>query len=291
MLNFQLQTNGEYLPSPYQMKVNIPQPKTVIITGASSGIGKALAEKYSKEKYNVVINGRRLDALKAAQAELQKFGNEVFLIQGDVAKEEDCKVLIEETIAKFGRIDILINNAGMSMRAVFNQTDLSVIKQMMDINFWGTVFCTKFALPYLLKTKGSVVGVSSVAGYKGLPGRTGYSASKFAMQGFLESLRIENIKTGLHVLIACPGYTASNIRNVALSADGKPQRETPLDEGKLMSSEEVALAIFNAVESREHRLVLTFQGKLLVFLNKFLPKWVDQLVFNAISKEVDSPFK
>jgi short-subunit dehydrogenase len=111
------------------------------------------------------------------------------------------------------------------------------------------------------------------------------------MQGFLESLRIENIKTGLHVLIACPGYTASNIRNVALSADGKPQRETPLDEGKLMSSEDVALAIFNSVESRKHRLVLTFQGKLLVFLNKFLPKWVDQLVYNAISKEVDSPFK
>lgn len=273
------------------MKVNIQQPKTVIITGASSGIGKALAEKYSEEKYNVVINGRRLDALQATQIELKKFGNEVLLIQGDVAKEEDCKVLIEETIAKFGRIDILINNAGMSMRAVFNQTDLSVIKQMMDINFWGTVFCTKFALPYLLKTKGSVVGVSSVAGYKGLPGRTGYSASKFAMQGFLESLRIENIKTGLHVLIACPGYTASNIRNVALAADGKPQRETPLDEGKLMSSEEVALAIFNAVESREHRLVLTFQGKLLVFLNKFLPKWVDQLVYKAIAKEVDSPFK
>jgi dehydrogenase/reductase SDR family protein 7B len=273
------------------MKVNIQQPKTVIITGASSGIGKALAEKYSLEKYNVVINGRRLDALQATEAELKKFGNDVLLIQGDVAKEEDCKVLIEETMAKFGRIDILINNAGMSMRAVFNQTDLSVIKQMMDINFWGTVFCTKFALPYLLKTKGSVVGVSSVAGYKGLPGRTGYSASKFAMQGFLESLRIENIKTGLHVLIACPGYTASNIRNVALSADGKPQRETPLDEGKLMSSEDVALAIFNSVESRKHRLVLTFQGKLLVFLNKFLPKWVDQLVYNAISKEVDSPFK
>lgn len=271
------------------MKTN---PKnTVIITGASSGIGKALAFKYATAGYNLVINGRKLEALEATSKELSKLGNKILLVQGDVSKEEDCRLLIDKAMEAFGRIDILINNAGMSMRAVFNDTELAVIKQMMDINFWGTVYCTKFALPYLLQTKGSVVGVSSIAGYKGLPGRTGYSASKFAMQGFLESLRIENLSTGLHVLIACPGYTASNIRNVALSADGKPQRETPLDEGKLMSAEEVANEIFNSTKQRSHRLVLTFQGKLLVLLNKFFPKWVDKLVYNTISKEVDSPFK
>jgi len=131
------------------------------------------------------------------------------VVSADVSVEEDCKRLIKEAVDKFGTVDILINNAGISMRALFEEVDLSVLKQVMDINFWGTVYCTKYALPYLLKQKGSVVGVSSIAGYKGLPGRTGYSASKFAMQGLLETLRIENIKKGLHVLIACPGFTAS----------------------------------------------------------------------------------
>src|SRR5690606_5748812 len=149
-------------------------------------------------------------------------------------KEEDCERLIQATIQQFGRIDLLINNAGISMRALFKDLDLKVLKQVMDINFWGTVYCTKFALPYLLQQKGSIVGISSVAGFKGLPARTGYSSSKFAMHGFLESVRIENLDAGLHVLIACPGFTASNIRNTALAKDGNIQGESPLDEGKIM---------------------------------------------------------
>jgi len=177
------------------------------------------------------------------------------------------------------------------MRALFEDVDLNVIRQLMNTNFWGTVYCTKYALSYLLKSKGSVVGVSSIAGYKGLPGRTGYSASKFAMQGFLETLRIENLKKGLHVLIACPGFTASNIRNTALAKDGSMQGESPLNEGKLMTSEEVARRIIMAIEKRKHRLVLTTQGKLIVFLNKFFPKIIDKMVYNHMAKEPDSPFK
>ncbi|MCC7318095.1 MAG: SDR family NAD(P)-dependent oxidoreductase, partial [Bacteroidales bacterium] len=165
-----------------------------------------------------------------------------------------------------------------------------VLKSIMDINFWGTVYCTKYALPYLLKSKGSVVGISSIAGYKGLPARTGYSASKFAMQGFLESLRIENLKKDLHVLIACPGFTASNIRNTALAADGSQQGESPRDEGKMMQPKEVAFALLRAIEGRKRTLTLTTQGKLLVFLNKFMPGQVDLLVFNQMAKEPDSPF-
>jgi short-subunit dehydrogenase len=160
----------------------------------------------------------------------------------------------------------------------------------MDINFWGTVYCTKYALPFLLKSKGSVVGISSIAGYKGLPARTGYSASKFAMQGFLESLRIENLKKDLHVLIACPGFTASNIRNTALAADGSQQGESPRDEGKMMQPNEVALALMRAIEKRKRTLTLTTQGKLLVFLNKFIPAQVDRMVFKQMAKEPDSPF-
>ena len=265
--------------------------KVVIITGASSGIGKSLALEYAQLGANVVVAARSLDKLNELENNILKKNFNVLAVKADVSKEEDCKNLINETIKKYGSIDVLINNAGISMRALFADVELSVIKQLMDINFWGTVFCTKHALPYLLKNKGSVVGVSSIAGYKGLPGRTGYSASKFAMQGFLETLRIENLKTGLHVLIACPGFTASNIRNTALSKDGSMQGDSPLDEGKLMTSEEVAIRIINAIEKRKDRVVMTTQGKLVVLLNKFFPKLIDKMVYNHMAKEPDSPFK
>ncbi|MFA4852633.1 MAG: SDR family oxidoreductase [Bacteroidales bacterium] len=265
--------------------------KVVIITGASSGIGKAISEEFGSRGAKVVMAARNFEKLDQCRKELEKKNYNVFAIQADVSKEEECKKLIDETVKKFGTIDILINNAGISMRALFEDVDLNVIKRVMDVNFWGTVFCTKYALPYLLKNKGSIVGVSSIAGYKGLPGRTGYSASKFAIQGFLETLRIENLKKGLHVLIACPGFTASNIRNTALAKDGSVQGESPLDEAKLMTSEEVARRIVNAVVKRKHRIIMTTQGKLIVFLNKFFPKMMDRLVYNHMAKEPDSPFK
>ena len=160
----------------------------------------------------------------------------------------------------------------------------------MAVNFWGSVYCTKYALPYILKSNGSVVGVSSIAGYKGLPGRTAYSASKFALQGFLESLRIENLKNKLHVLIICPGFTNSNIRKKALQGDGSQQGESPRSEQKMMSSEKVALEMIKAIKKRKDTLVLTNSGKLTVLLNKFFSKFVDKLVFNHMSKEPGSPF-
>jgi dehydrogenase/reductase SDR family protein 7B len=261
--------------------------KTVIITGASSGIGKACAFAFAKRGANIVISGRNKENLEQAAEELRKTGAQILAVVGDVSKEGDCKLLIEQTIEKFGGIDILINNAGISMRALFKDLQLDVIRKVMDINFWGTVYCTKYALPYLLKAKGSVVGISSIAGYNGLPGRTGYSASKFAMQGFLDALRIENLKTSLHVLVACPGYTASNVRNAALVADGSSQSESPRDEGKMMTAEEVAEEIVNAVIKRKRTIVLTAQGKLAVWLNKIFPALTDRLVFNAVAKEGD----
>lgn len=261
--------------------------KVVVITGASSGIGRSLAFEYARKGYCLSLASR---SAKPDQV-LGQTGCEVLITQMDVSVEEDCKRLIERTIEKFGRIDILICNAGISMRALFSETDLSVLHRLMNTNFWGTVYCTKYGLPWLLKSKGSLVGVSSIAGYKGLPGRTGYSASKFAMQGFLEVIRIENMKNGLHVLIACPGFTASNIRNTALAANGLPQGETPLDESKLMTSEEVAAKICLAVEKRMDRLILTTQGKMTVLLNKFFPRFMDKMVYRHMAKEPDSPFK
>jgi len=261
--------------------------QVIIITGASSGIGKALAREYARRGASLVLASRS----GISDPELLALGDRLLDVRTDVTRESDCAELVKKAIGRFGRIDILINNAGISMRALFTEVDLEVIRRLMDTNFWGTVYCTKYALPYLLESKGSLVGVSSVAGYKGLPGRTGYSASKFAMQGFLEVVRIENMKKGLHVLIACPGFTSSNIRNVALSKDGSSQGETPLDESSLMSSEEVASRIALAVDRKKHRLVLTTQGKVTVLLNKFFPKFMDRMVYNHMAKEPDSPFK
>lgn len=264
--------------------------KVVIITGASSGIGKACALAFAAEGAKLVIAARNPEQLKACEAEAGK-KTEVLAVIADVALEEDCRKIIDSAMARFGKIDVLINNAGISMRAPFEEVDLNVLKKVMDVNFWGAVYCTKYALPHLLKTKGSLVGVSSIAGYKGLPLRTGYSASKFALQGFLECVRIENLKKGLHVLVACPGFTASNIRFTALTADGTPQGESPRNEEKIMQPDEVAKYILDAIKHRKRELILTKQGKLTVLLNKFLPGWMDKMVYREFAKEPDSPLK
>ncbi len=265
--------------------------KVVIITGGSSGIGKACAEVFGKNGAKIVITGRNKVNLDEAALLLRSIGITVLAIQADSAKEEDNEMLVNETLNVFGKIDILINNAGISMRALFTDADLSVLKKVMDINFYGTVYATKYALPEIIKNSGSVVGVSSIAGSIGLPGRTGYSASKFAMNGFLEALRVELLNKNVHVLVACPGFTTSNIRNTSLSKDGTIIGESSMDEGKMMSAEEVAVSIYKAVEQRKRDLVLTSQGKSTIFLKKFFPGLIDKVVFNHISKEKDSPLK
>ena len=265
--------------------------KVVIITGAASGIGRALAFECAKRGAKLAIADMNSEKLADCGEQLAKKGTEVLHAITNVTNESDCRNLVEQTVDKFGRIDVLINNAGISMRALFDEANLEVLRKVMDVNFWGTVYCTKFALPYLLKSQGSVTGISSVAGYKGLPGRTGYSASKFAMQGFLEVIRIENMKKGLHVLIVCPGFTSTNIRNSALAKDGSQQGESPRDEEKMMTPEEVANHIWNSIEKRKHRLTLTSQAKMTVLLNKFFPKFMDKMVYNHMAKEPDSPFK
>jgi len=267
------------------------ETKVVVITGASSGIGLACAKKFFHEGFHVVVTGRDEKRLHAAIVELNNQSNQVLPIVADVSSEADCKRVMDEAQLKYGRIDILINNAGISMRALFEDLNLEVIRKVMDTNFWGAVYCTKYALPSILKNKGSVVGVSSIAGKKGLPGRTGYSSSKFALEGFLDALRTENIKKGLHVLVACPGFTASRIRQTALAADGQTQGESPRDEQKMMSAEQVADEIFIAIKNRKRDLNLTFNGKLTVFLNKIIPAWLDKIVYNHMAKEPDSPFK
>lgn len=265
------------------------QHKTVVITGATSGIGRALALAFFQAGANVAVCGRRQATLDGMQKEYNSTHFHTHV--ADVSKEADCKAFIDSTLEKFGRIDILINNAGISMRALFKDTEMDVLRTLMDVNFWGTVYCTKYALPSIQANKGTIVGVSSIAGYRGLPGRTGYSASKFAMQGFLEALRTENLHTGVNVMWVCPGFTASNIRNTALDKTGHSQEETPLKEEQLMSAEEVAQHTIKAIAKRKRTLVLTSQGRFTVLLSRTLPGLLDKLVFSHFKKEPGSPLE
>jgi short-subunit dehydrogenase len=250
--------------------------KVVVITGGSDGIGKALVELYLSKGAKVATCARNYEKLYQLQS--AHTGKPLFIHATDVSKELDCKGFIDAVIKEFGTIDILINNAGVSMRALVQDVDLDTIRRVMDINFWGTVYCTKFALDHIIKNKGTIVGVSSIAGYRGLPGRSGYSASKYAVNGWLEALRTELLESGTNVMWVCPGFTSSNIRNAALNSKGESQGESPMDEGAMMSSDECAGHIANAIEKRKRTLVLTFTGKRAVFMNKFFPSLADKLV-------------
>ena len=264
--------------------------KVMIITGASSGIGLASAKLFASFGAKLSLAARSADKLAKIAEELSS-ETEVLYVRADVSVEADCRNLIDRTVEKFGRIDILVNNAGLSMRAMFRDLDLSVIRTLMDVNFWGTVYCTKYALPYLQKSKGSLVGISSVAGLHGLPGRTGYSASKFAMTGFLETVRIENLKKGLHVMVACPGFTASNVRFSALVADGSQQGSTPRDEGHMMTGEQVAKIVAKGIAKRKRLCLMEIEGRATHFVKKFAPGFLDKMFYLVMSKEPDSPFK
>lgn len=265
--------------------------KVVIITGASSGIGLASARLFGSCGAKVVMAARRMELLRELAPSVSPDPERVLCVKTDVSVEEDCRNMVEAAVAKFGRIDILVNNAGISMRAMFRDMKLDVLRRLMDVNFWGTVYCTRYALPYLLETRGSLVGVISIAGYSALPARTGYSSSKYAVRGFLDTIRIEHMKDGLNVLVFAPGYTDSNVRKAALTADGTPQGETPLSEDKLMSAEECARHLARAVLKRWHTKILTLLGKATVVGHSIAPKFTDWVTYKYISRESDSPFK
>ncbi len=265
--------------------------KVVIITGGSSGIGKALAEEFGEKGSKILITGRNKIELDKTVAELKEKEIQIHGFVSDASLEEDNKKMVTEAIKHFGKIDILINNAGITMRALFEEVEMTVVKKVMDINFYGVLYATQACLPEIIKNKGSVVGISSIAGFRGLPGRTGYSASKFALNGFLEVLRTEMLYREVHVLTACPGFTTSNIRNRALTKDGSVQGESPRDEDKMMTAEECASHIYRATVNRKNFLVLTTQGKLAVWLNKLFPSLADKLVYKAMAKEPGSSLR
>ncbi|MFI5186993.1 MAG: SDR family oxidoreductase [Chitinophagales bacterium] len=249
--------------------------KIVAVTGGSDGIGKALVEILLQKGAKVATCSRNHDKLYRLQRSFASFPLHTTVT--DVSDENECRRFIESTIKVFGAIDVLINNAGISMRSELKDANMDVIRKVMDINFFGAVYCTHYALNSLIERKGTIVGVSSIAGYRGLPGRSGYSASKFALRGWLEAIRTELLETGVHVMWVCPGFTTSNIRNAALNSKGESQGESPMDEDKMMSAEKCAKIILRAIEKRKRAVVMTYTGKQTVFLNKFLPGFADKM--------------
>ena len=250
--------------------------KVVVVTGGSEGIGRALVEELLSRGAKVATCGRNHDKLYRLQTD--NASRPLHTVVADIASENDCRHFIESTLRTFGKIEILINNAGISMRAVLTEATPDVIRKVMEVNFFGTVYCTKLALDSIIANKGTIVGVSSIAGYRGLPGRSGYSASKFALQGWLEAIKTELMDAGVHVMWVCPGFTASNIRNAALNKAGDTQGESPMNENEMMTAEECANHILKAIQKKKRTLVLTGTGKQTVFLQKFFPALADKMV-------------
>lgn len=265
--------------------------KVAIITGGSSGIGKELVKLYAREGYNVLFTGRNQNRIKETENEVNKQGNVAIGLQLDASKKEENEKMIDLAIEKYGRIDVLICNAGISMRALFKDLDIEVFKKVMDINFYGAIYAVKYALPYITKSKGNIIAISSINGLRSTPARSAYSASKFAMEGFFETLRTELLKSDVHVLVVNPGFTSTKIRMNALDANGSTQGQSPRDEKKMMSPQEVAERTYKAMKRKKRKLILTRTGRWLIRLNYYFPKKIDRIVYNVLAKEPNSPFK
>ncbi len=261
--------------------------KTIIITGASSGIGEALAIKLAKEKANLVLAARNKSNLDVVAQKCTEIGSKVITVPTDVTNPTACQKLIKEAVTAFGAIDCLINNAGMTMWTRFDRVeDLTLFDRIMQVNYLGSVYCTHYALPYLKKSGGLLVAVSSLTGKTGVPTRSGYAASKHALQGFFDSLRIELKDTGVDVLVVSPGFVATDIRQHVIGSAGNPIEATLSNEQQnVMSTEKCANLIIRAMKQRKRELIMTLKGKLGLWLKLLAPNLVDAIAANAIKSQ------
>lgn len=260
--------------------------KVVIITGASEGIGRSLSFMFAQRKAKIVVCARNEARLNELKAEIESvFGAHVVVVPADLTDKAACKGLIEQTLEAYGRIDVLVNNAGRTMWTPFEEIrDLSMFEQIMDLNYLASVYCTYYALPYLKKTKGRIVGIASVAGLTGVPCRTAYAASKHAMFGFFDSLRVELKDTGVSVIMIAPDFVLSQIHKRALDGSGKALGKSPLQESKIMTAEECARLIIKAVENRDRLLITSLRGKLGHRLKLIAPSLIDKIAAKAIKE-------
>ena len=262
----------------------------VIITGASDGIGAELARQMAQaqgSKLTLVLAARSADKLEAVAQQCRQLGARVKVRPTDVGVEADCRGLVQDTLQAFGQIDTLVNNAGMSAHALLEEvTDLAWYEQLMRINLWGSVWCTHAALPHLKASKGRIVAVSSLAGLVGVPGRTAYSTTKFAMNGFFEALRVELQPHGVSVTLAYPGVVATEIRYRGFNAQGDAAGKSGLDESGAMTVETCARLIREGMDRRERDIVMSFKGKLSRWMKLIAPRLVDRLALKALNQDV-----
>jgi short-subunit dehydrogenase len=269
--------------------------KNIVITGASEGIGAEIARQLAaKHRANIslVLAARKLDALQAVAMECEALGSKALCVRTDVGVRKDCENLIADAAAAYGGIDVLINNAGISAQALLQEVPadkLSWYEDVMRINHWGSVWCTHTALPHLLQSKGSIVAVSSLAGLVGVPGRTAYSASKFAMTGFFEALRTEIKDQGVSVTTAYPGVVLTQIRQHGLNATGEALGSSGLKEDGAMTVQECARLIIEGFEARQREVVMTSKGKLGRWLKLIAPGMVEKLALKAVKAEFLTP--
>jgi short-subunit dehydrogenase len=257
----------------------------IVITGASKGIGAELALQLAKKGASLALSARDMEALDEVAAKCRATGAKAIVIAADVAKEADCKALIDRTIAEFGRLDTLVNNAGISMWAKFEDIeDMSILERIMQVNYMGAVYCTHYALPHLKASRGRIVGISSLSGKIGVPTRSGYAASKHAMTGFFDSLRIELKPAGVTVTMVYPGFVSTGIRENATGPDGKPILVSPVKEGEVMTVQECGSLTVAAIESRKREVVMTLRGKFGQWLRLLSPEMVDNIALRAIER-------
>lgn len=257
--------------------------QAVIITGASSGIGKELALRYAKDGAWLVLAARNKEKLEAVADTCRDTGGKAIAVPTDVADKSQCKNLIDRCIKEYGKIDVLVNNAGITMWACFDEvTDLSILEKIMQVNYFGSVYCTHYALPWLKKSHGRLVGISSLTGKTGIPTRSGYGASKHAMAGFFDALRIELKEYGISVTMIYPGFVSTEVRQRALGGDGKPLGKSPVKENEIMSVERCVDLMIPAIASRKRELVMTFRGKMGMWLKLISPGLVDHMALKAI---------
>ena len=259
--------------------------KVIAITGASAGIGKELALQLAEQKALLVLGARNIEKLEAVAQQCREKGAEAIAVQVDVAIENQCKNFIDSAINKFNRLDVLINNAGITMWAKFEEIkDMSILQHIMQVNYMGSVYCTHYALPHLKASKGRLVGISSLTGKSGVPTRSGYAASKHAMAGFFDTLRIELKESGVSVTMIYPGFVATEVRERALGPDGKPIKNSPVKEKQVMTPQQCAALIIPAMDKRKRELVMTLRGKLGIWLKLIAPSLVDKIALKAIEK-------
>jgi short-subunit dehydrogenase len=259
--------------------------RTIVVTGASVGIGRALCLALAPQKPKLVLASRDEARLDEVADECRRLGAQTLVVPTDVGVEEQCRALIARAAAHFGGIDVLVNNAGLSMWARFDElSDLSIYERLMRVNYLGCVWLTHAALPHLKRARGQVVVIGSLLGLTGAPTRTGYSASKHALMGFYDSLRIELVGTGVDVTMIAPDFVVTEIHKRSAGADGKPLGETPMQESKIMTAEACAAMIVRGMEARRRLVIGSLRGKLGRLVRIFAPGLIDRVALRAIQK-------